>query len=111
MIYNTSKKKWINLDTAFISTSNFNYLPFKSSLINNLYTAGPHTGKQEYHFTSMESAVSNGIALSLDLYPELKKFYSVKRVRHVRDIFLLIIFILLILFFIKIMYKRYRIKK
>jgi len=59
-----NNNKWINTDTAFVSTPNKNqYLPFKSIVFNNLYTCGAHNGKSNYHFTSMETAVSNALHL------------------------------------------------
>ena len=56
--------KWINSDTAFVSTPDKNqYLPFKSILYNNLYNCGAQNGTSNYHFTSMETAVTNAINL------------------------------------------------
>jgi hypothetical protein len=104
MIYDTTKNKWINLDTAFISTANFPYLHFQSSSISNLYTVGTHNGKQKYHFTSMESAVSNGIALSHYLYPELKKKYTIRKSISVRDVVVKIFIVFLFFVILKIIY-------
>jgi hypothetical protein len=36
-----------------------------------MYNLGTHNGKSLYKFTSLESAVSNGVYLSKILYPEL----------------------------------------
>ena len=52
---------------------------FKSSKFDNLYTVGTHTGNHKYKFTSLESAISNGISLSHKLYPELERKYSLER--------------------------------
>ena len=71
-----NSKQWINKDTAFVSTPNKNqYLPFKSNLFDNLYTCGAHTGKSNYHFTSMETSISNALYLFNILEPNGNKIY------------------------------------
>ena len=91
--------KWISKDTAFIASSNEMNIPFKSLTINNIYNLGTHNGYQQYHFTSLESAVTNALELSHVLYPELKQKYKVSRAISVKDvIFLSIIIIIIILF-------------
>lgn len=68
--YNSSIKKWINLDTAFVVTTDSNqYLPFQSKLYPNLYNCGAQNGTSNYHFTSLETAVVN----ALNLYNILDK--------------------------------------
>lgn len=54
-------------DTAFINTSGVQYTPVLSEKYNNIYTCGTHNGNSYYNFTSLESAVTNGIALSNEL--------------------------------------------
>ena len=66
--YSNEKKKWISHDTSFINTAHHKYLPFKCGDIDNLYNLGTHNGKSLYKFTSLESAVSNGVYLSDVLY-------------------------------------------
>jgi hypothetical protein len=92
---------WESLDTAFIASAGFNYLDFKSNKFDNLYTVGTHTGNHEYKFTSLESAVSNGISLSHKLYPELERKYSLERSITIRDIIISLIFIIIIYIVIK----------
>lgn len=70
--YDNVLKKWISYDTAFINSANYESLNFKNNSINNMYNLGTHNGKSLYKFTSLESAVSNGVYLSKILYPELK---------------------------------------
>ena len=48
------------------------YIKFNSEHIENLYNLGTHNGKSYYKFTSLESAVSNAVVLSKELYPSLK---------------------------------------
>lgn len=69
--YDNILKKWISYDTAFINSANYKSLNFKNNSINNMYNLGTHNGKSLYKFTSLESAVSNGVYLSKMLYPEL----------------------------------------
>jgi hypothetical protein len=70
--YNTVLQKWQSDNTAFISTSNKGNLPFHNNIIDNMYNLGTHNGKSYYKFTSLESAVSNAVVLSKELYPSLK---------------------------------------
>jgi UDP-galactopyranose mutase len=68
---------WKSEDTAFITTANYPYLPFQSEKIKNLYNVGTHNGKQRYNFTSLESAVTNAVELSHNLFPELLLEYPI----------------------------------
>ena len=43
-----------------------------NNIIDNMYNLGTHNGKSYYKFTSLESAVSNAVVLSKELYPSLK---------------------------------------
>jgi hypothetical protein len=56
------------IDTAFIQTFDQNPLPFKSPLLDNLYTVGSHTGLSSTPLTSIESAVENSVVLFNNLY-------------------------------------------
>jgi hypothetical protein len=90
--------KWINTDTAFVSTPNKNqYLPFKSFIFDNLYNCGAQNGKSNYHFTSMETAISNGLHLFNELEPNGHKRYikDYKQITNfVRFAILLVLFII-----------------
>lgn len=96
--FNRDKKKWISEDTAYIITSGKGYLPFKNEKLQNMYNLGTHNGKSYYKFTSLESAVSNSVILSKELYPELKasKYIKLSRSTSVSDIFDLIMIVLII---------------
>jgi hypothetical protein len=74
---------------------------FKSSKFDNLYTVGTHTGNHKYKFTSLESAISNGISLSHKLYPELERKYSLERSITIRDTIISLILLILIYILIK----------
>jgi hypothetical protein len=96
--FNHSKNKWVSNDTAYIMTSNMGYLPFNNNIISNMYNVGTHNGKSYYKFTSMESAVSNAVILSKELYPELKspQYIKLSRSTSVSDVFDLIMIVLII---------------
>jgi protoporphyrinogen oxidase len=91
---------WESNETAFIKTTNNNYLR-NNKLSDNIYLLGTHTGNSKVHFTSMESAITNAIELVNKIY---KSDYKIKRPYTIKDIiiiFLLLIIIIIILFIIK----------
>lgn len=94
--YNTEDNTWDSKDNAFILSYKSDYIPFNSIQIKNLYNLGTQNGKSVYSFTSLESAVSNSIALSHIFYPELKNKYTQKRGYTLRDIILTILLIICI---------------
>jgi hypothetical protein len=59
---------------AFVKTSNSNFIPFEIEKSNNLYTLGTQNGKSNYPFTTIESAVQNGITLANELMSSTSKF-------------------------------------
>lgn len=91
--------KWISHDTAFIASAGHYSLPFKNEFINNMYNVGTHNGKSLYKFTSLESAVSNGIFLSKILYPELTNVTIEKSTTLTQILFILIICIITLLLY------------
>lgn len=97
-----NNNKWNDIDSAFILTPKYNYLSYKSDYINNLYIIGSHTGKSKYKFTTIETAVSNGINIALKIFPELNKKYNIKHILEFNTILYLII-----IFIIIIIYKKY----
>lgn len=89
------KDKWISYDTAFISSAMYTYLPFKNDFIDNMYNVGTHNGKSLYKFTSLESAVSNGVYLSKIIYPELNdpKYITIEKSITLSEVILFLILI------------------
>ena len=67
VVRDEQQQKWVSTDNAFILSSKYTPLPFKSNTIHNLYNLGTHNGKSLYHFTSLESAVSNAVVLAKQL--------------------------------------------
>ena len=76
-----------------------------------MYNLGTHNGKSYYKFTSLESAVSNAVVLSKELYPELNssKYIRLTRSTSLSDVFdLIIIVIILYLIYFSIINVRKR---
>lgn len=101
--YDAKLKKWINIDTAFVVTTDSNqYLPFQSKLYPNLYNCGAQNGTSNYHFTSLETAVVNALNLynildNNNLTKKTIKDYS-KLVTYIR-IFMVIITGLILIYY------------
>jgi hypothetical protein len=96
---------WINMDTAYIVTTEQHFIKPKGQL-DNLYYVGIPNGNSTYNFTSIESAVQNAIHFCIEEIPELKYHYIFKDLKEVRyiafDIVIIILCILLIIYVKKI---------
>lgn len=101
VIYDNSLNKWISNDTAFIATTDQPFLEPQSLYYKNLYSLGTHNGKHLYNFTSIESAVTNGVSLSHRLYPILQKHYKISRNITVTDTIYIFVLLILLLYFVK----------
>jgi len=75
---------WIDNDTAFFKSKRGYMSAFTK--IPSLFVLGTQCGFNFYKFTSMESAVSNGVELARRLYPEIKRNYQVKKFKTVKDL-------------------------
>lgn len=95
--YDKEQKQWVCVDTAYIITSNAGFLPFKNDIVDNMYNLGTHNGKSLYRFTSLESAVSNSVALSNLLYPELEERKLLKSTTVVDVVRISVIILIIIL--------------
>jgi hypothetical protein len=101
--YDEKFKKWINIDTAFVVTTDSNqYLPFQSKLYPNLYNCGAQNGTSNYHFTSLETAVVNAV----NLYNILNEDNTIKIIKDYTKIttyihIFIVIMIVLILYYYK----------
>lgn len=107
----SSPGHWTSSGKAFITASNEGFIPF-SGTIPNLYNLGTHNGYQKYKFTSLESAVTNSIALSHVLDPNLKGRYPILGLFTFSDfvitmVFIIILIIGLIIIYNKIKWTRY----
>lgn len=78
-VYKNLQHKWCTKDTAFMETpaSYMRHLPLQSDSFKNLYNVGTHNGKHKYHFTSLESAVSNAVALCHKLDPQTQSQFPI----------------------------------
>ena len=93
------KNRWKSIDTAFITTSDKGFLPYRNDKIINMYNLGTHNGNSLYKFTSIESAVSNALVLANKLYPgDLVTNIQLKRSVTLIDYILLIIFFIFVFF-------------
>lgn len=88
-----SNSKYKTLDTAFVLTKSGFISP---KISEKIYTAGTHNGKSYNAFTSLESAVSNGIGLVNEMFGNkekiLKPFELIDLIKYT--------FILLVLIFV-----------
>lgn len=91
---------WVSEDTAFITTPDMGYLPFQNGVLRNMYNVGTHNGKHLYKFTSLESAVSNAVYLSKEMYSELRssKYVSLSKSVSFSSLFRLIVSVLCVYF-------------
>jgi len=89
--------EWKSNEEAFVRTPNRSFL--NNKITDNIYTLGTHNGNAKYHFTSMETAVSNAISLVNQLY---NKNYSIKRPYTIRDLIIIILIFIIILLIINL---------
>jgi hypothetical protein len=94
--------RWYSKDSAYVRTVD-GFKNYQSLEFNNLYSVGTHNGNSFYNFTSIESAVSNGITLLNALVPESRKKYKIISFITVNQTIAFFI-IILILYFV---YKKY----
>jgi hypothetical protein len=111
--YNFEKNKWINIDTAYVTSINpnrnkanefINYpnLPFQSKLYSNLYNCGAQNGMSNYYFTSLETAVVNAIYLFNNLVENPKDKKTIRdynKITNYAHIMIIIIIISIIYFY------------
>lgn len=97
-----NNNRWINIDTAYVTTSENQHLPFKSNLYTNLYNSGCQTGKSNYHFTSLESAITNSVYLFNKIEPNAKYKRHIKTYAQITNYIhiIILIFILGVAFYI-----------
>jgi len=94
--------KWQMKGTAYVSNIFTKPISFHSQIYTNLYNAGTHNGKSYFKPTTLESAVSNGLELSRELFPEIKT--KQKRGYSLRDLIVIILIFVLCLIVSYIMY-------
>ena len=94
--------KWIEPDTAFIKTYDNMFLKFESDITKNLYQVGTQNGNCKYHFTSIESAVTNSIVFANKIEQETSKIITKTDSIELNDIIrIVLIFIFILLIYVK----------
>ena len=89
--------EWKSTEKAFIKATNYGFMNNKIS--DNIYTLGTHNGNVKYHFTSIETAVANAIALVNQLY---NKNHHIKRPYTVKDVIIIILLFIVLLMIINL---------
>jgi hypothetical protein len=88
--------RWKTDDTAYVSVSGLEPFKNKSPVYSNLYNLGPYNGNEKYHFTSLESAVSNAFALGNELEGLGLAISGFTTVRQILGIIIIVIMVLII---------------
>lgn len=92
--------KWIDKDTAFMNTYNnpLRHFPFQSKRFPNLFNVGTHNNVVHYHYTSLETAVTNALLLTNQLTSKRENKIKIRSSTKLSDVLLyIIVFIILIL--------------
>ena len=100
-----SGDKWINLDTAYVVTTENRFLKSNSDEFNNLFAVGIFNGNSLYNFTSIESAVQNAIHFCKKEIKDLKYELPVKKITEIVDVIYSIIVIIVLIIIIVILKK------
>lgn len=89
--------QWRTFDSAFVLTPQGGYLPeFSHPNIKGLHMIGTQNGKSYYHFTAMESAVTNTIGFFLERFPEMRRKYHIRKPMNLSKILRFLIVFLII---------------
>lgn len=97
--------KWINLDTAYVVTTDNRYLKDTSETFTNLHAVGIFNGNSLYSFTSIESAVQNAIHFCKKELTDLKYELPVKCLTTLIDIIYIVITLVAVIIILLILKK------
>jgi hypothetical protein len=76
--------QWVDADSAYMDSAGV--LPLcAQGKVPGLYNLGTQNGRASYSFTSMESAVSNALALAHELEPSAKARFPLRRLWRLSD--------------------------
>lgn len=92
-------KRWYTIDDAYMMTTdavNGYPIKFQSKLFSNLYSLGTHNGYSTYHFTSMESAVTNATILANKILNKNYPIHKPQSFTRTAIIFVVLLILLLI---------------
>jgi hypothetical protein len=99
-----SGDKWINLDTAYVVTTENKFLKDNSNTITNLYTVGIHNGNSNYYFTSIEASVQNAAIFCKKEITDLKYELTIQKTLDITEIIhstLMLIILIVLIYIIK----------
>jgi hypothetical protein len=98
--------KWIETDTGYVATNYNQTIPAQNPNIKNLYNIGTQNGKTNYHFTSLESAITNAIKMINLIEPETIGIVKLdNKIISLIDIIRFILILILIIIIINIRWK------
>ena len=95
--------KWVNLDTAYVITTENQYLKSRSKEFDNLFAVGIFNGHSLYSFSSIESAVQNAIYFCKKEIKNLKYELPVQKVTEILDIIYSIIILIIVIIILVIL--------
>ena len=107
-IIHSIQDNWKSLNSAFVrSAKENNFIPyFTNKNIKNLFNVGTQNGNSKYHFTSLESAISNAISY---IHKEIKQSKNDFKIESpftlIYFIYILFILFILILIILKYFYR------
>ena len=81
-----SGDKWINMDTAYVVTTDNKFLKETSDEFTNLFAVGIFNGNSNYSFTAMESAVQNAIHFAKKEIKDLKYEMPLQKAIDITDV-------------------------
>jgi len=96
---------WINLDTAYVVTTDNKFIKDTSDSFSNLHAVGIYNGNSLYSFTSIEAAVQNAVAFCKKELKDLKYELPVKNLITIIDIVYSIIIVIIILIIVYLLKK------
>lgn len=88
--------KWISKDDAYVMTTDEQIIPIQSCSFDNLYSIGSHSGKSVIPFTSMESAITNGIYLCHLLENKSVNDFIIRKPTNLSSTLLILILLIVI---------------
>jgi hypothetical protein len=78
--------RWTSTDFSYMKTIASYPFPFRSPVFRNLYSVGTHNEQSGYAFTSIETAVSNGIAFCHLFDTNSRPHYPLRKVISLLDV-------------------------
>ena len=106
-MYRGGDEKWQSTDTAFVLTPAGGFIrEQRNKEIKGLYWVGTHNGNSYYHFTSMESAVTNALAFYIKYGGNGGGMYQLHKPLNLSKILRYVIAVIVVLFGIWIYHGR-----